>query len=579
MKARIGQIFVFLCMLLVTGSFIDNHYYSQIFTLSVIWAIFGLSWNIVGGYAGLVSFGHAAFFGLGAFSIAIGEYYYGISPWIMLPISLLIGGSAGLLIGYPTLRLKGHYFALAMLAYPLALLYLFEWMGFQEITIPMRKDQPIWHMQFSNPFGYFLLSLGVLCIAMLSSLYIERSRFGLSLFSIRADVAAAEAAGINTRYWMNKAMVVSGALAALAGGLYTVVLLVITPPSVFGLIVSSQAIILTLFGGSGSYWGPVIGALLIIPLTEVLNANLGSLLPGIQGVLLGAALIAVMLFAPRGVYWWLAERLKLGVTESHAKGPEPNLNFTIGLPSLVNGTLMQVCNISRNFGGIKALDSLSFSLTNQRILGIIGPNGAGKTTLFDVLNGFTQADSGQILFNGINIVGCKTHQIAQMGIARTFQIARIFSNESVYSNVLAGAWTNSSSPKDALEKAEQAIGLVGLARRSSALGNELTNKEVRLLEIARAIASKPSLLLLDETLAGLSKNDIKAVVEVIRRLADMGMRIIIIEHTIQAVLQLADQLLVLDHGRLLAIGETKDVIANPLVIEAYLGKKWITKNA
>jgi len=166
-----------------------------------------------------------------------------------------------------------------------------------------------------------------------------------------------------------------------------------------------------------------------------------------------------------------------------------------------------------------------------------------------------------------------------MGIARTFQIARIFSNESVYSNVLAGAWTNSSSPKDALEKAEQAIGLVGLATRSSALGNELTNKEVRLLEIARAIASKPSLLLLDETLAGLSKSDIKAVVEVIRRLADMGMRIIIIEHTIQAVLQLADQLLVLDHGRLLAIGETKDVIANPLVIEAYLGKKWITKNA
>jgi len=211
-----------------------------------------VAWNILCGYSGYFSFRHAAFWGLGAYTVALGLIHFDLSPWLTIPAGAIVGGLAGALIGFPTFRLRGHYFALAMLAYPLATLYVFQWLGYQEIPLPMKREAPILYVQFADPRAYVALALGLLVISLLVSLKVENSRFGMSLFAIKQNEPAAEAAGIDTWRWKMLALMLSGALAAVAGGLYAVVLLVVTPEAVFGMLVSAQALILALFGGVGT---------------------------------------------------------------------------------------------------------------------------------------------------------------------------------------------------------------------------------------------------------------------------------------------------------------------------------------
>src|ERR1700761_4890694 len=282
---------------------VTNSYYQLILTLVLVWAVFGLSWNLLSGYTGLISFGHAAFFGIGAYTTALGQIYFDLSPWLLIPVAAMLGGVAGLLIGYPTFRLQGHYFALAMLAYPLAILYVFEWLGFQEVTLPIKRDNPIAYMQFSDPRLYTLLALMMLVGTILLTRAVERSRFGMALLAIKQNQAAAEAAGIDTLAWKLRAISLSGAIAGAIGAFYAVVLLVVTPQSVFGMLVSAQALTVAMFGGVGTVWGPVIGSVILIPLAETLNAEAGSYLPGIQGVIFGLAIISVILLAPEGLFW------------------------------------------------------------------------------------------------------------------------------------------------------------------------------------------------------------------------------------------------------------------------------------
>jgi len=272
-------------------------------TVVPVWAVMGLAWNVLSGYSGLVSFGHAAFFGLGAYSLALAQIYWGLSPWLGIPLAGAVGALAGLVVGFPTFRLRGHYFALAMLAYPLALLYVFEWLGYQELTLPMQREAPLKYMQFEDHRIYAWLALALMIGAMVLTALLERSRFGMSLLAIKQDEAAAEAAGIRTLAWKLKAITLSGAMAGTIGGFYAVVLLVVTPPAVFGMLVSAQALIVAMFGGVGTLWGPVIGAVILVPLSELLHAKLGNVIPGIQGVVYGIAIVAVILLAPEGVFW------------------------------------------------------------------------------------------------------------------------------------------------------------------------------------------------------------------------------------------------------------------------------------
>ncbi|OCK53523.1 branched-chain amino acid ABC transporter [Bradyrhizobium sp. LMTR 3] len=576
-------ILVFTALYAVLSLSVTNSYYQLVMTLVPVWAVFGLSWNLLSGYTGLISFGHAAFFGIGAYTTALGQIYFDLSPWMLIPIAAMLGGIAGFLIGFPTFRLSGHYFALAMLAYPLAILYVFEWLGFQEVTLPIKRDTPIAYMQFADPRLYTLLALAMMLATILLTRVIEKSRFGMALLAIKQNEAAAEAAGINTLAWKLRAITLSGAIAGAIGGFYAVVLLVVTPQSVFGMLVSAQVLTVAMFGGVGTVWGPVIGSVILIPLAETLNAEAGSRFPGIQGVIFGLAIISVILVAPEGLFWKLRDFFRKRVTSPAVASPSAPVQPAAAManpsrPERSRGAgevVLEVRNLSRSFGGLKAVQNVSFKLRRNEILGIIGPNGAGKTTLFNLLNGFLRPGTGEILLDGRDMSGRKPHELCEAGIGRTFQIMRPFLRMSISDNVVVGAYVRARTDAEAKRLATEAIARVGLSDIADRIAGELTTKELRLMELARALAGQPRILLLDETLAGLGHDEANEVVAVIQRLARDGMTIAIIEHTMQAMVRLVDSFLVLDHGAVIVEGEPEAVTRDSRVIEAYLGKKWV----
>jgi branched-chain amino acid transport system permease protein len=501
----------------------------------------------------------------------------------MIPIAAVLGGIAGLLIGFPTFRLQGHYFALAMLAYPLAILYVFEWLGLQEVTLPIKRENAAAYMQFADHRLYTLLALAMMLATILLTRAVERSRFGMALLAIKQNEAAAEAAGINTLAWKLRAVTLSGAIAGAIGGFYAVVLLVVTPQSVFGMLVSAQALTVAMFGGVGTVWGPVIGSVILIPLAETLNAEAGSRFPGIQGVIYGLAIICVILLAPEGLFWKIRDfwrkRSAAPVTSAATTDlPAVSAELVPLRPKRTAGTgdvVLEVRNLSRSFGGLKAVQDVSFKLRQNEILGIIGPNGAGKTTLFNLLNGFLRPGTGEILLDGREMAGRKPHELCEAGIGRTFQIMRPFLRMSISDNVVVGAYVRAKTDTEAKQLAADAIARVGLSGIADRIAGELTTKELRLMELARALAGQPRILLLDETLAGLGHDEANEVVAVIQRLARDGMTIAIIEHTMQAMVRLVDSFLVLDHGAVIVEGEPEAVTRDSRVIEAYLGKKWV----
>ena len=581
------SILIFAVVYTAIALMVTNTYYQLMMTLILVWASFGLSWNLFSGYTGLTSFGHAVFFGLGAYTTALGQIYFDLSPWILIPIAGCIGGLAGLLIGYPTFRLRSHYFALAMLAYPLAILNVFMWLGYQELTIPMKREAPAIYLQFSDQRIYTLIALGMTIAIMLLSRKVERSRFGMALISIKQNEAAAEAAGIDSLSWKLRAITLSGAIAGAVGAFYAVVLLVVTPDSVFGMLVSAQALTVTMFGGVGTVWGPVIGAAILIPTGEILQAQLGARFPGIEGVIYGVAIIVVILVAPEGIYWKARDLWRGRMASSDAvltaAGARHDLDSApavstrpITKPQEPGRAILTVRNLSKSFGGLRAVQDVSFDIAQGSILGIIGPNGAGKTTLFNLLNGFQKPDSGEVLLDGKGVVGLKPHQLCQAGVGRTFQIMRPFPRLSVADNVVIGAYVHSKNDDHARRLAADAIARVGLLEIADQIAGALTTKQLRLLELARALAGQPRILLLDETLAGLGSAETAEVVTVLRTLAKEGITIVIIEHTMHTMVRLVDRFLVLDHGAILVEDEPEAVTKDVRVIEAYLGKKWIS---
>ena len=560
---------------------VEERYHHRVLTLVFLWAAMGLAWNIISGYAGQISFGHQVFFGIGAYVTVLLVVKTGLTPWIGMGLAVAVAVIAAVLIGLPTFRLGGIYFGLATLAYPLIFRIVMDWLGYQEVAIPMIRERPGWFMQFTEPRSFDLLALGVLAATLVLSRLIETSRLGYRLRAVKENEQAAEAMGVDAFRAKMAAYVLSAVPAAVVGAVYIhAILFIVTPDAVFGLLVISQTLVVALVGGIGTLWGPLIGAAVMVPVSEVLDSTVGDRLPGIQGVVYGAALMLIMIGAPDGLYWRVHQLIRSRAARG-AAASRPAIVPAGGDAAVASapagGVLLEVRDVSKAFIGLQALSDVGFDVHEREILGVIGPNGAGKTTLFNVLNGFLVPDRGEVRLRGERVTGLRPSALCRRGLGRTFQVVRTFPRLSVLDNVMVGAFVHARAVGRARAVAVAALAQVGLEDRADDVPGGLTTLELRLMELARCLATSPRLVLLDEPLAGLSSDGVDVMIAMIRRVRGRGVTVVIIEHTMQALLRLADRLIVLDQGRRLAEGAPGEVTRNPAVIEAYLGKRWLAR--
>jgi ABC-type branched-subunit amino acid transport system ATPase component len=417
-----------------------------------------------------------------------------------------------------------------------------------------------------------------------------RSRFGLFLGALRADQDAAEASGIATLQVKIYALMLSAGLSAIAGALYASAALVVTPIDAFGLQMSVKPVLFSVFGGIGTLAGPVVGAAILVPLSEGLTATFGASLPGLSGLVYGLALLLVITLFPAGLVPVLTKagrKIRIreqGGVPSPAAVPEAPPVIRAADPPLQaagrrcgGGAILEINGITKAFGGTRVLLGVTMQVACGEILGVIGPNGAGKTTLFNVVNGFVRPDAGEIRLGGRDITRAKPSMVARAGLGRTFQTVRVFSNMSALENVHVAALTRHRLRSQALEAAWAALGEVGLEERAHVPVDGLTTGELRRLELARAMATAGTdgLLLLDEFLGGLTAADGAVLLAALRRWRERGGSVVAIEHTMRAMAGFVDRFVVLNFGEVIAEGLPEEIWRNREVVKAYLGEKWV----
>jgi branched-chain amino acid transport system ATP-binding protein/branched-chain amino acid transport system permease protein len=568
---------------------ITDFYLSRLAALIAFWAAVGMTWNLIGGYAGQLSLGHAAFVGLGGYVALVLQQEFGIVPWLGLLAGTFAAALAALLVGAPTLRLSGIYFSLATLAYPLILQVLFTYWGYQEALIPAHPESPFLFMQWRDNRWYAAIFGMILMLCWLATVFLERSHWRYLLTAVREDEAAAAAVGINT--WLVKlwAFVISGSIAGMLGVVYAQMLFVVTPDTMFGIGVSVQALIVNLVGGPGYVIGPLLGTLIIVPISQALEAQFGSI-SGAAQLVYGVVLVVVVLTIPRGLMDELrridpARHPTLGklqgllMRSTTDAGPPPAtgvLSNAVSAPVGKGELLLKANGLGKAYGGVIALRDFNLEIRQHEFIGIVGPNGAGKTTLFDLLTGFQRPTSGRLYLRGENVTRSAPYRLARSGIRRTFQIPRPFGRLTVYENAMLGGLVGGtevtgSSMEEAIWRPLRAVGLAHLANRPA---ESLGPSQIRLLEVARALVSRPTLLLLDEPLAGLDPSEVHELIDILRGQQAEGLTILLVDHAIGTVAKIVERLVVIDNGILIADGVPAEVTRMPRVVEAYLGSRW-----
>jgi ABC-type branched-subunit amino acid transport system ATPase component/ABC-type branched-subunit amino acid transport system permease subunit len=547
-------------------------YLSRIVALIGFWTIVGASWNIIGGYAGQPSFGHSAFVGIGAYATVI-LLNAGIVPWIGIPCAVAVASLAALLIGYPTLRLRDVYFALATLVYPLILGLIVTYLELQEVLVPTHPEAQFLYMSWADPRWFAALFGLIALLVWIGLTLIERSRYRLILEAIRQDEQTARSAGINTPRVKLACFIASAALAALAGGVYIQLIFVVTP-NVLSFDLSIQAILIALVGGIGRRAGGLIGAAILVPIANLTESLFGATSGGSQ-LAYGIALMVVVVAMPRGLIDQ-AERL-LGLMRRGpaaappAGGEPPTLRVIEGTGPPGVAPLLEGRALGKSYGGIIALEGIDIAVARGEFVGLVGPNGAGKSTLFDLLTGYQRPNKGRVFVAGADVTRLPSYEIARRGVRRTFQSARPFGRLSVIENVLVGGATAGGAGLDQTASARGALAAVGLLAYQQAAASSLTPSQLRLLEVARAVASAPDLLLLDEPLAGLTSAETESLLRVLRGLNEKGLAILIVDHNVGSVAQAVSRLVVIDRGAMIANDTPARVMRDERVVGAYLG--------
>jgi len=466
-------------------------------------------------------------------------------------------------------------------------------LGLEEVGIPFVGHGAA-SLQFGDLRYYVLIAIVILGLGLSLTRKIERSRLGFALRAIRQNETAAEGMGIDTFRAKMITFMLSSAIAAIGGTIYAFSLLyVLTTHAVFGMFIIVKVLSITIVGGMGTLWGPVLAGAILVPIGEFLTAQFGARFPGLQDVVYGAALVATIIYMPEGIWGKISKayhgrqrRVKFAEeTASQVTDKIKDISVIsdwfasyesqpVTDKESSNEPILNIEGVSISFGGVNALVDLNIVVPRGKLLGIIGPNGAGKTTLFNVINSYLKPNNGRLLFEGKDSTALKPNALCKQGIGRTFQVAQIFHNMTVLENIMVGAFAKTSNANAAKDIAEKIAQHMGILDRANDMAVGLNLWETKMVEISRALATQPKLLLLDEPMSGLNPEETVRIGEIIRGFANSGITIIVIEHVVQSLVKIADLMVGLDEGCKITEGKPEEVISNSHMIEAYLGAKW-----
>jgi branched-chain amino acid transport system permease protein len=553
--------------------------YIGLYTLVVIGLV------LLTGVAGLTSFGQAAFVGLGAYTAAYLTLTHGVSPWLTVWIGLVITGVAALILGWITLRMSGHYLPLATIAWGLSLFYLLgniDALGKYDglLGVPALRFFGI-ELNTGRSFFYLLWLLVVL--ASIAATNLLDSRTGRALRAVKGGSTMAEAMGVNTFRTKVTAFVLAALLASVSGWLFAHFQRTVNP-SPFGLKMGIEYLFMAVIGGVGHVWGALMGAAVVKILEDQLQVWLPKLLGGsgnYEIIVFGVLLVLVLQYARDGIWAFIEARLprvqrKVDWLDAPA------------LPERARpqrgAVVLDVNKARKEFGGLVAVNDVSFQVRAGEILGLIGPNGAGKSTTFNLVTGVLPVTRGSVTLNGERIDSLLSREIAKRGVSRTFQHVKMIAGMTVLENVALGAHLRGSrgvasamlkldrgEERQLLKEAEKQLRRIGMADCMHELAGNLALGPQRLMEIARALCADPTLLLLDEPAAGLRLKEKQGLADVLRQLRDEGLSILIVEHDMDLVMGLVDRIVVMEFGTKLIEGTPDVVQASPAVRAAYLG--------